>query len=83
MAQPGEPPRALLEVRLIFIKVMGCKWSPEGNGAFALRICRLVHPNSRSRQAEARIMVNSSPRIWDKRDVTNMEVWAVGPPVPL
>ena len=66
-----------------FHQVMGCKWSPEGNGAFALGICRLVHPNSRSRRAEARIMVNSSPRIWDKRDVTNMEVWAVGPPVPL
>ena len=45
-----------------FHQVMGCKWSPEGNGAFALRICRLVHPNSRSRQAEARIMVNSGPR---------------------
>ena len=62
MAQPEEPLRALLEVRLIFTKVMGCKWRPEGNGAFALGICRLVHPKSRSRQAEARIMVNSGPR---------------------
>ena len=62
MAQPEEPLRALLEVRLIFTKAMGCKWRPEGNGAFALGICRLVHPKSRSRQAEARIMVNSGPR---------------------